>query len=202
MFPAGGITETDRKEFNRQMDAEFRYVRDFIILHYHVTERTDSEFWRRCRDMDIPESLQHRLDLFRDTGLVFEAESDIFRENSWVQVMLGQGIEPRSYHPIVDMMDEAELRQFMQFQRQKVDHVLKQLPTHQEFIDRYCPGSPGLESATYCGDQPGCDPNRAFRRSATKASTWSLSADESSPTTSRRSEGRCAAGSPSVWNAK
>jgi len=121
------------------MDAEFRYVRDFIILHYHVTERTDSEFWRRCRDMDIPDSLQHRLDLFRDTGLVFEAESDIFRENSWVQVMLGQGIEPRSYHPIVDMMDERELRQFMQFQQQRVDHILGQLPTHQEFIDRYCP---------------------------------------------------------------
>ena len=139
MFPAGGITESDRKEFNRQMDAEFRYVRDFIILHYHVTERTDSEFWRRCRDMDIPDSLQHRLDLFRDTGLVFEAESDIFRENSWVQVMLGQGIEPQSYHPIVDMMDEQELRRFMQLQRQKVDHVLGQLPTHQEFIDRYCP---------------------------------------------------------------
>ena len=70
---------------------------------------------------------------------MFEAEFDIFRENSWVQVMLGQGIEPQSYHPVVDMMSESELRQFMQIQGQKVDHVLKQLPTHQQFIDRYCP---------------------------------------------------------------
>ena len=140
-FPYDGIAESDREEFNRQMDAEFRFIRDFIILHYHVTERTDSEFWRRCRDMDIPESLQERLDLFRDSGLVFEAEKDIFRENSWVQVMLGQGIEPQGYHPIADMMDERELRQFMQLQRQRVDHVLGQLPTHQEFIDRYCPAA-------------------------------------------------------------
>jgi tryptophan halogenase len=139
MFPYSGIVESDRAEFNRQMDTEFRFIRDFIILHYHVTERTDSEFWRRCREMDIPDGLQHRLDLFRDTGRVFETDLDIFRENSWVQVMLGQGIEPQSYHPIVDMMDEQELRQFMQFQRQKVDHVLNQLPTHQELIDRYCP---------------------------------------------------------------
>lgn len=139
MFPYGGIVESDRTEFNRQMDDEFRYIRDFIIMHYHVTERTDTEFWRRCRDMDIPESLHHRLDLFRDTGRVFEEDRDIFRENSWVQVMMGQGIEPKSYHPIVDMMDEPELRQFMQLQRQKVDHVLRQLPTHQEFINRYCP---------------------------------------------------------------
>jgi tryptophan halogenase len=139
MFPYGGIVESDRAEFNRQMDTEFRTIRDFIIMHYHVTERTDSEFWRRCRDMDIPDNLQHRLDLFRDSGRVFEAEGDIFRENSWTQVMLGQGIEPQSYHPIVDMMDKKELRQFMQIQGQKVDHVLKQLPTHQEFINRYCP---------------------------------------------------------------
>lgn len=139
MFPYSGIVESDQVEFNRQMDTEFRFIRDFIIMHYHVTERTDSEFWRRCREMDIPDSLQHRLDLFRDTGRVFETELDIFRENSWVQVMLGQGIEPRSYHPIVDMMDEQELRQFMQLQRQKVDHVLHQLPTHREFIDGYCP---------------------------------------------------------------
>ena len=139
MFPYGGIVESDRQEFNRQMDTEFRFIRDFIIMHYHVTERTDSEFWRRCREMDIPDSLQHRLDLFADTGRVFEGEGDIFRENSWTQVMLGQGIEPKSYHAIVDMMGDQELRQFMQIQLQKVGNVLDQLPTHQEFINRYCP---------------------------------------------------------------
>lgn len=139
MFPYAGIVASERDEFNRQMDTEFRYVRDFIIMHYHVTERDDSEFWRRCREMDIPESLQHRLDLFRDTGCVFEAEGDIFRENSWTQVMLGQGIKPESYHAIVDMMGDQELRQFMQIQRQKVDAVLSKLPTHRAFINRYCP---------------------------------------------------------------
>ena len=141
MFPYSGIVESDRAEFNRQMDTEFRAIRDFIIMHYHLTERTDSEFWRRCREMDIPASLQHRMDLFRDSGRVFEAEGDIFRENSWTQVMLGQGIEPESYHPIVDMMDDQELRQFMQIQLRKVDTVLSQLPTHQEFINRYCPSA-------------------------------------------------------------
>lgn len=139
MFPYSGVVDSDRDEFNRQMDTEFRFIRDFIILHYHVTERTDSGFWRRCRDMDIPDSLQHRLDLFRDTGRVFEAIGDIFAENSWTQVMLGQGIEPKSYHPIVDMMSEQELRRFMEIQRQKVDTMLNRLPTHKEFLDHYCP---------------------------------------------------------------
>ena len=100
-----GIVESERDEFNRQMDREFRYIRDFIILHYHVTERTDSEFWRRCRDMDIPDSLRNRIDLFRDTGGVFEAEFDIFRENSWNQVMLGQGLEPQDLRKIGAFID-------------------------------------------------------------------------------------------------
>ena len=141
MFPYGGIVDSDIDEFNRQMDTEFRYIRDFIILHYHVTERSDSAFWRRCAAMDIPDTLQHRLELFRDTGRVFEAAGDIFAENSWTQVMLGQGIEPQSYHPIVDMMSEPELRGFMEVQRRKVDHVLRQLPTHEEFLKRYCPAT-------------------------------------------------------------
>jgi tryptophan halogenase len=76
MFPYNGIVESDQAEFNRQMDAEFRFIRDFIILHYHVTERTDSEFWRRCREMEIPDTLKHRLDLFRDTGRVFDSVGD------------------------------------------------------------------------------------------------------------------------------
>jgi tryptophan 7-halogenase len=143
MFPYNGIVDSERAEFNRQMDKEFRFIRDFIIMHYHVTERTDSEFWRHCREMEIPDGLQHRLDLFRDTAGLFEAEFDIFRENSWIQVMLGQGIKPKSYHPIVDMISEQELRQFMQIQAQRVDHLLQQLPSHQEFINRYCPAANG-----------------------------------------------------------
>lgn len=139
MFPYNGVVKADQDEFNRQMDTEFRFIRDFIIMHYHVNERTDSEFWTRCREMDIPESLQHRLNLFRDTGRVFQAEGDVFTEDSWTQVMLGQGIEPRSYHTIVDMMSDDELRQFMQVLRQRVDHVVGQLPSHQQFITQYCP---------------------------------------------------------------
>ncbi len=140
MFPYDGIVESDRVEFNRQMDTEFRFIRDFIIMHYHVNERSNSEFWRRCREMDIPDSLRHRLDLFRDTGRVFQAEGDVFTENSWTQVMLGQGIEPKSYHPIVDMMPEEELRRFIDILSHRVDHVLGRLPSHQEFINSYCPG--------------------------------------------------------------
>ncbi len=72
--------------------AELEHIRDFIVLHYHVTDRQDTPFWNACRTMEIPASLHHRIELFRETGRVFRFQNELFAENSWIQVMLGQGI--------------------------------------------------------------------------------------------------------------
>lgn len=138
MFPYDGIREPDVNEFNNQMNFEIENVRDFIILHYHVTNRTDSEFWRQCRAMDVPDSLKHRIELFRQAGRVFKVPTELFGENSWIQVMLGQGLEPEQYHPIVNMMSEEELRGFLTGIHGSVQQLVGQLPGHQQFIDHYC----------------------------------------------------------------
>ena len=138
MFPSDGVRQPDIDEFNNQMKFEIENIRDFIILHYHVTNRTDTPFWRHCRTMEIPESLQHRIDLFKETGRVFKVPTELFGENSWTQVMLGQGLSPEQYHPIVNMMDEQELRDFLGGIHGPVERLVSQLPEHQRFIDHYC----------------------------------------------------------------
>jgi tryptophan halogenase len=138
MFPHNGIREPEVNEFNRQMDVEIENIRDFIVLHYHVTNRDDTRFWRHCRKMSIPDSLQHRIDLFKETGQVFKEDSELFAENSWIQVMMGQGLMPEQYHPIVDEMSDAELRQFLQGAEASVIQQVGRLPKHQAFIDHYC----------------------------------------------------------------
>ena len=138
MFPYDGIRQPDVAEFNQQMNAEIEHVRDFIILHYHVTDRTDTPFWRQCRSMDIPDSLTHRIELFRQTGRVFKLPTELFGENSWIQVMLGQGVTPEQYHPIVNMMDDEELEKFLTGIHGSVRELVNQLPEHQRFIDHYC----------------------------------------------------------------
>ena len=45
MFPYAGIREAEVNEFNTQMDFEIQNIRDFIVLHYHVTNREDTRFW-------------------------------------------------------------------------------------------------------------------------------------------------------------
>ena len=138
MFPYDGIREPDVNEFNNQMRFEIDNVRDFIILHYHVTDRTDTAFWRQCRDMDIPDTLEHRIELFRQAGRVFKIPTELFGENSWIQVMLGQGLVPEQYHPIVNMMSDDELGRFLTGIHDAVGKVTSQLPDHQRFIDHYC----------------------------------------------------------------
>ena len=143
LFPCAAVAPADIDEFNRQMRADFEHVRDFIVLHYHVTDRSDTAYWRHCREMALPATLRHRIELFRETGRVFRVDGELFAENSWVQVMLGQGIVPAQHHPVAGLMDDEELRRFLQGIRAGVDQAVRAMPAHQAFVMRYGRADPG-----------------------------------------------------------
>jgi tryptophan halogenase len=138
MFPTRGISKADVAEYNQQCRNEIEHIRDFIILHYHVTNRQDTPFWRACRELEVPASLKHRIELFRETGRVFRVPNELFAENSWIQVMLGQGIMPETHHQTADLMGDEELAQFLGAIKANVDKTVTQLPSHQAYIERYC----------------------------------------------------------------
>ena len=144
LFPNQGVRQADVDEYNKRTAAEMEHIRDFIILHYKVTNRTDSDFWNHVRTMAVPASLQHRIDLFRESGHVFRIPNELFAENSWIQVMLGQGITPSQHHHIADLMDDAELNGFLEEIRGRVERTVAQLPPHADYVARYCarPGEP------------------------------------------------------------
>ena len=141
MMPAGPVSPRDIAEFNDQQHQDMLQIRDFLILHYKVTERRDSPFWRQCADMEIPATLAHRIELFRDTGRVFRRNDELFAENSWVQVMIGQGIMPRSWHPIAAKLRDDELANLLQSLRDSVRRTVAGLPEHGAYVARYC-GTP------------------------------------------------------------
>ncbi|WP_078082956.1 tryptophan halogenase family protein [Microbulbifer mangrovi] len=138
LFPSTGIVQTDVDEYNQLIREETENVRDFVILHYKLTDRQDSEFWRHCRGMDIPESLARRMLVFEESGRVYQNGTELFGESSWLQVLLGQGLMPRTYHPIVDMMSDEELSRFLAGIRSQVRGVVDGWPDHMEFINHYC----------------------------------------------------------------
>jgi tryptophan halogenase len=138
LFPHQGIRQTDIDEYNTQSLTEIEYIRDFIILHYKVTNRQDTPFWNYCRTMDVPDSLAHRIQLFRETGCVIRAREDLFKENSWIQVMLGQGIIPEQFHQVANVMSDEELTRFMQNIKSRVDQTVAKLPQHEAYVVQYC----------------------------------------------------------------
>lgn len=143
LFPTDGIRQPDVDEFNRQAQEEIEHIRDFIVLHYHVTERDDSPFWQACRAMEIPASLRHRIQLFRETGRVFRTHNELFAENSWIQVMLGQGITPQQHHQVADLMGDQELSGFLEDIRGTVNRTVAQLPPHHAYVRQYCGAAAG-----------------------------------------------------------
>jgi tryptophan halogenase len=138
LFPDRAFTAAEINTYNRDVIEQYQWVRDFIILHYKATERDDSAFWRRCRDMQIPESLQDKIDLFRNKGRVLQNAQDLFTEHSWIAVMLGQGITPPGYDPLVDSLPLENLRTFVRHAKDVTAKTAAAMPTHQAFIDRNC----------------------------------------------------------------
>lgn len=133
-FPHRGIRAEEVAEFNRQSRVEMERIRDFIILHYKANQRGDSDFWRHCESMEIPQSLQHKIELFRTTGKVFRDYEDLFTEVAWQQVLIGQGVLPEDHHVIADGLSDVQLDDLLQSLKTLIQGTVKQLPTHEAFL--------------------------------------------------------------------
>lgn len=138
MFPTRDFDQSIIDEYNRQMDFENRSIRDFLILHYKATERDDTEFWRYCRDMEIPESLAHRISVFEASGTIHRHNNELFNDTSWAEVFFGQGVLPKRYHPLAQGVPQEHLQQRLEQVKAVVARSVDYMPTHQEFIEQHC----------------------------------------------------------------
>jgi len=146
LFPFAGVSQAVVDRYNRQADDELEKIRDFIILHYKATERTDSPFWDRVREMEIPDSLAQRIELFRQSAQVYQAPGELFQVDSWLQVLLGQRVAPRAYHHMGRLMPPQQLKQALDDLKRNISGAVARLPQHQAFLDAYC-GPPVSKSA-------------------------------------------------------
>ncbi len=138
LFPDRGFSPAVVDRYNAQTAFEIERIRDFIILHYCATERDDTPFWNYCRTMEIPEPLADNIRLFRDSGRFYRNAEEMFALTSWVEVMIGQRILPRSWHPAVDQLSDTELKQLMDGVQRVIANCVEAMPMHQQFIARCC----------------------------------------------------------------
>jgi tryptophan halogenase len=140
-FPSQGFSQPDVDEFNRQSRFEWERIRDFIILHYHQTQRDDSPLWNQVRTMSIPDSLRQKMELYRTHGRIVRENNELFAEVGWLQVMHGQGLRAQAYHPLVDLIDEKETMEYLDNVLGVINKCADYMPGHAEFIAANCAAS-------------------------------------------------------------
>jgi tryptophan halogenase len=140
-FPDRGWSEIDRDEFNRQTRFDYERIRDFIILHYHLNQRTDSPYWLECANMAIPDTLRRKMDLYRSHGRVVRVDNELFSEVGWIQVFEGQNMPIEGYHPLVDAQSEEDIAEYLDGIRGVIAKCVEVLPSHDEYIAKVCPAT-------------------------------------------------------------
>jgi tryptophan halogenase len=113
------------------MALEYERIRDFIILHYHATERDDTPFWDYCRTMSVPDSLKERMQLFIERGVVPHYREGMFLDASWLAVYFGQNVIPRHYDPSCNRLEQEQLTSFMDGVQQEYSGAVSHMPTHE-----------------------------------------------------------------------
>jgi tryptophan halogenase len=131
MFPDRAFDPAMIDEYNRVTTNEYERIRDYLILHYHATERNDAELWDYCRTMSIPESLQHKIDVFKSCGRVALLSEESFQEPSWVAIF-------------IDNIDDERLKRGMLQRRTAIRQAAEAMPTHRDFIARHCAAPPPM----------------------------------------------------------
>jgi len=133
MMPDRDCGTVELWDFNRQCAAETDRVRDFLALHYAASNR-DEPLWRRMREVEPPPSLAHTLSLFCERGRLPFYEEETFSRDSWLAVLLGQGIIPSVVDPLIDSTSPAQSERMMVAMRDGLARLVPTLPTQTDFL--------------------------------------------------------------------
>jgi len=147
LFPERDCAAPLRAEYNRRMARQYESIRDFIVLHYKLNRRDDGEFWRYVREMTIPDTLAHQIELFRSSGRVVVYDPDSFAEPSWVSLLMGLGATPQAHDPLADRLDGARLREHFARLREAIAQTAAAMPEHGAYIARYCSAAAGPKNS-------------------------------------------------------
>jgi tryptophan halogenase len=138
LYPDRRFDPLEIDEYNRLTRLQWEQIRNFLVFHYHVVEREDSQFWRDRRALAIPDELARKIALFRGRGRLFPNEFDLFQESSWIAVLLGQGAIPEHWDPLVDAISEGAVRHNLELMRAHIRRIVEAMPTHAEYISANC----------------------------------------------------------------
>jgi tryptophan halogenase len=135
-----------RDKFNRMTATEWEQIRDFLILHYKANRRIGEPLWDQCRAMPIPDTLAEKIALFEEAAIIVREDNELFTEEGWGQVMIGQGLEPQSHSPLAAAIPTDELAQYLAKLADTYRQAAAALPTHAQFVDSMLARRPSAQA--------------------------------------------------------
>jgi len=142
LFPDRSFNPAVIDEFNDMSRLEMERVRDFIILHYKANQRDDTAFWRDCQAVVAPDTLKHKIELFRERGHFIRYRWEMFQPASWLAIYTGFDILPKTWDPSLDGVDVESLRRGLTEMRKAVRVAVDAAPSHEAFIEQYARPAP------------------------------------------------------------
>ena len=139
---AGAIAAAART-FNRQMTARFAAIVEFLKLHYCVSRRTDTAYWRDNVDpASWPEGLRDKLTQWRHrlpSRFDFVADHETFLPPSWAFILHGLGYETDAGRGALEAMPREAQDAIATFGkiRQAAQQAVANLPDHLSLVLHY-----------------------------------------------------------------
>lgn len=129
LFPDKACDALTAEQYNRLMAEEMEGIRDFLILHYHLNERSGDPLWDYCRHMSPPDTLTYRMEHFKRSGRIVLGSDELFREASWLSVLIGQGLRPSGYAPLTDTLDSDDNLNALRRLQGDIHDAVRNLPS-------------------------------------------------------------------------
>jgi len=126
-----------RRHYNNKFITDIEEIRDFIILHYHVSTRNDSDFWKYVTNMEVPDSLKSKIEIFKQQGKILTSQTDLFRAGSWVSVMVGMGLMQEYPLPILETLPNDFSTHIINEVANAIDNDIKSAQNHDEFLKNF-----------------------------------------------------------------
>jgi len=122
-------------DYNTGVVRQFARIRDFIILHYCLSERRDSPFWRAMTGMELPDTLAFKLQAWREAGVLRQYDEEGFDETSWLAIHAGMQHWPRRQDPTLAEIPAADALRWLRERRRQIAAMVSALPTHKVYLD-------------------------------------------------------------------
>jgi tryptophan halogenase len=137
-FPDKDFDAHIEQAFNQKINMDYQEIRDFIILHYCTSQRQDTEFWRWCQTMPVPDSLSEKIAAFKARGRIDHYPDQFFSGDSWYSILEGMNVRPKKYHPLMDAFNNQFLVNSLVDNARQIAQTVAQMPNHSDYIQQHC----------------------------------------------------------------